>query len=189
MTTVYFVRHAEPNYANHDDASRELTPKGMADRLRVTAFFADKPIDAVLSSPYKRAYDTVKHFADSRGLPIATDIRFCERRISGGWIEDFAAYCRRSWEDFDYRMDGGECLREVQERNAAALRDVLSAHRDQHIVIGSHGTALSTLINRFDPSFGYDNFMRIRDRMPWIVRFTFDGDAFLSLEEQELPEP
>ena len=29
MTTVYFVRHAEPNYDNHDDMSRELSKKGL----------------------------------------------------------------------------------------------------------------------------------------------------------------
>ena len=28
MTTIYFVRHAEPNYMNHDDMLRELTKKG-----------------------------------------------------------------------------------------------------------------------------------------------------------------
>ena len=27
MTTVYFVRHAQPNYENHDDLTRELTEK------------------------------------------------------------------------------------------------------------------------------------------------------------------
>ena len=29
MTTVYFIRHAEPNYANRDEFSRDLTPKGI----------------------------------------------------------------------------------------------------------------------------------------------------------------
>ena len=29
MTKVFFVRHAEPNYDNHDDRSRELSPRGM----------------------------------------------------------------------------------------------------------------------------------------------------------------
>ena len=29
MTKVFFVRHAEPNYENHDDRSRELSPCGM----------------------------------------------------------------------------------------------------------------------------------------------------------------
>ena len=28
MTTVYFVRHAEPNLMNHDDLTRELSAKG-----------------------------------------------------------------------------------------------------------------------------------------------------------------
>lgn len=28
MTNVYFVRHAQPNYENHDDLTRELTEKG-----------------------------------------------------------------------------------------------------------------------------------------------------------------
>lgn len=28
-TTIYFIRHAEPNYQNHDDMARELTIKGI----------------------------------------------------------------------------------------------------------------------------------------------------------------
>lgn len=32
MTNIYFIRHAEPNFNNHDDETRELTEKGMNDR-------------------------------------------------------------------------------------------------------------------------------------------------------------
>lgn len=53
MTTIYFVRHAEPNYNNHDEILRELSEKGLKDRELVTDFFIDKQIDIVLSSPYK----------------------------------------------------------------------------------------------------------------------------------------
>lgn len=42
MTTVYFVRHAEPNYNNHNDELRELSPKGLKDRKLVTDFLSDK---------------------------------------------------------------------------------------------------------------------------------------------------
>ena len=70
MTTIYFVRHAEPNYRNHDDASRELSPRGLEDRILVTDFLMDKDVSAVLSSPYKRAVDTVRHFADTVRMPI-----------------------------------------------------------------------------------------------------------------------
>lgn len=42
MTTVFFVRHAEPNYDNHNDMLRELSSKGLQDRKRVTDFFGKK---------------------------------------------------------------------------------------------------------------------------------------------------
>ena len=64
MTTIYFIRHAEPNYENHDDMTRELSAKGLKDRKLVTGFLADKQIDVVVSSPYKRAIDTIRDFAD-----------------------------------------------------------------------------------------------------------------------------
>ena len=70
MTHIYFVRHAQPNYDNHDDFSRELSEKGLEDRKLATAFLEDKNIDVVLSSPYLRSVDTVKHFSDKYGFEI-----------------------------------------------------------------------------------------------------------------------
>ncbi|MBE5804103.1 MAG: histidine phosphatase family protein [Clostridiales bacterium] len=182
MTTVYFVRHAEPNYHNHDDLTRELSAKGMEDRHKVTRLLADLPVDAVLSSPFRRAVDTVKPLADSRGLPIRTVEAFRERRVDSCWIEDFNSFCQAQWADFDFRLTDGESLREVQARNVAALRAVLREYSGQTVVIGSHGTALSTIINRYDPAFGYEAFRQIRGLMPWVVRFTFEGEGFLAWE-------
>ncbi len=42
MTTVYFVRHAEPDYKDHDDRTRSLTEKGKTDVKLVIQFFRDK---------------------------------------------------------------------------------------------------------------------------------------------------
>ena len=92
MTTVYFVRHAEPNYNNHDDSLRELSAKGLKDRKLVTAFLADKGIDVALSSPYKRAIDTIRDFTDSFGLHIDIMDEFRERKVDSEWIEDFVSH-------------------------------------------------------------------------------------------------
>lgn len=186
MTTVYFVRHAEPNYANHDDKTRELTPKGLADRMLVTRFLSDKGVDLVLSSPYKRAVDTVAEFADSYGLPIKTIDDFRERRVDRGWIEDFNAFCKRQWADFDYKLSDGETLREVQTRNIAALNAALDENRGKTIAVGSHGTALSTIINYYDNSFGYAQFEEIRSLMPWVVKFTFEGHNCVEIQQFNL---
>ena len=187
MTHVFFVRHARPNYDNHDDFSRELSPQGMADRALVTRFLADKQIDAVLSSPYKRAVDTVKAFADQYGFPVQTIDGFRERRVDSVWVEDFTAFAQKQWADFSYRLPGGESLQEVQDRNIAALNAVLEQYAGKNIVIGSHGTALSTIIHFYDPSFGYAEFDKVRHLMPWIVEFTFDAaQNFLSIQSHEL---
>ena len=177
MTTVYFVRHAEPNYNNHDDTLRELSPKGMEDRKLVTEFLGDKHIDIILSSPYKRAIDTVRDFEDSYGLPIDIINDFRERKVDSVCIEDFTSFAKKQWSDFTYKLSDGECLQEVQTRNISALEQVINQYAGKNIVVGSHGTALSTIINYYDNSFGYSDFDKIKNVMPWIVEFVFDGKA------------
>lgn len=186
MTTIYFVRHAKPNFENHDDRTRELSEKGMEDRKLVTAYLKDKQIDAVLSSPYKRAVDTVKHFADSIGVPVIEADDFRERKVDSVWIEDFDRFCKCQWNDFSYKLSDGETLSEVQTRNIKALKDVLNKYKDRNVVIGSHGTALSTIINYYDKTFGYDEFMAIKSLMPWIVKFSFCGEEIQSIERIDL---
>lgn len=185
-THIYFVRHAEPNYNNHDDLTRELTEKGLRDRELVTAYLVDKQVDIVLSSPYKRAVDTVAHFASGCGLPITTIHDFRERKVDSGWIDDFDAFTRRQWENFDYKLNDGEALSEVQKRNVSALQDVIKFHAGKTVVIGSHGTALSTIINYYQPQFGVKEFMRIKTLMPWIVHFAFEGNRCELVEEFDL---
>jgi len=187
MTTVYFVRHAQPNYENHVDSLRELTAKGLADRKLVTGFLANKQVDVVLSSPYRRAVDTVKDFADTYGYEIEQIEDFRERKVGDGWIEDFQGFAKRQWEDFDYRLPDGESLRQVRQRNIGALQGVLRRYRDKNIVIGSHGTALSMVIHYYQPGFGLEEFYTLA-QMPWIVEFRFDGESCVSIVSHDLFE-
>ena len=186
MTNIYFVRHAEPNYNNHDDLTRELSPKGMMDRELVTEFLNDKQVDIVLSSPYKRAVDTVARFASLRNLPITTIHDFRERKVDSIWIDDFDAFTRNQWADFNYKLTDGETLAEVQKRNIAALQEVIEKYRGKTVVVGSHGTALSTIINHFIPQFSIEEFMRIKSIMPWIVHFAFSDSECVKIEEFDL---
>lgn len=188
MTTVYFVRHAEPNYNNHDDRERELTEKGLQDRTLVTKFLEDKGVDVVLSSPYKRSVDTILDFARKNRLEISYVENFRERKIDSVWIEDFAGFSKKQWEDFDFKLADGESLGEVQKRNIQALNHVLKEYADKTIVVGSHGTALSTIINYYDTSFGYEDFEKIRTLMPWIVKFTFQDTECVGIEQYNLFE-
>lgn len=182
MTTVYLVRHAEPNNNNHDDELRELTEKGLEDRKLITEYLSDKSIDVVLSSPYRRAVDTVMDFANRYNIEIERIDGFRERKVDSEWIEDFIGFCKRQWADFNYKYTDGETLAEVQKRNILALKQVLEQFDNKNIVIGSHGTALSTIINYYDPTYGFEDFDKIRCLMPWIMKFTFVGKNLIDME-------
>ena len=186
MTIIYFVRHAKPNFNNHDDLTRELTAQGLEDRKLVTEFLWNKDINVVLSSPYKRSVDTIREFADGKGLEIKIIDDFRERKVGNSWIEDFKGFCKKQWEDFDYKLSDGECLREVQRRNICALEQVLKEYNGKNVVIGTHGTALSTIINYFDMSYGYEDFEKINNLMPWIVKFSFEGGRCLEIKKFNL---
>lgn len=170
--TIYFVRHCEPNYQNHHDEKRELTDKGVLDSQALVDWFDGVAIDGIYSSPFKRAYDTVKPLAHKRGLAIAVEPRFCERKIDDAWIEDFDKFCQRQWHDFDYRLKSGESLNQVKQRNLDALTALLH-NKQSTIVVGSHGTALATMIHHYQHKFGYEGYVRFKSRFPFVVKFEF----------------
>lgn len=179
MTSVFFVRHAQPDISWADDRTRPLTALGVSDREAVTAVLSQYAVDTFVSSPYKRSFDTVKPAAEAFGLDIKTDERFRERRQG----ENPASFREIQWSDFTVCEPGGECLASVKSRCIAALQDVLRMHSDGTIVVSTHGKALSVILNHYDPSFAYEGYMGIRDCMPYIIRLDFDGGTPILKEE------
>ena len=181
MTTIYFVRHCKPDGKIKDDRNRPLTGEGLLDSGKVAEILKDKKIDVFISSPYKRSYDSIKKAADFYGMTIQTDERLRERKA--GKNSNNHEMFRKRWADLSFAEDDGESIGAVQKRNIEALKEILKKHNDKNIVIGTHGTALSSIINFFDKSFNGESFMKIIDFMPWILKMEFDGEKFLSKED------
>ena len=192
MTTIYYVRHAEPERSAdsmYTDRTYPLTAKGVKDRKLVNDFLLDKNINVILSSPFKRAADTVAELAKQLGLEIELVEDFRERAITDKWLgtDEFMKFARTQWEDNTYKLPDGESIAEVQERNLTALRDVLYRHNGKNIVIGGHGMALSSLLLHYDKGFGYDQ--HIGMPMPYIVKLVFDGDVCFEIQKYDLFNP
>ena len=179
MTTIYFVRHCKPDGTNKDDRNRPLTAEGEADSFKVCDILKDKKIDLFISSPYKRSFDTIKPAADFYGKQIETDERLRERQAGENSFDTF----RKRWSDFDFAEEGGECLNSVQKRNIAALFDILDKYDGKTIALGTHGTALSSIMNYFDRNFAADQFLRIANFMPYIVKMDFDSKKLICKED------
>ena len=188
MTTVYFIRHAQADNNVRDGRVRPLTEKGMNDRKLVTEYLKDKNIDVVLSSPFKRAIDTIADFAEKSNLPIHIIEDFRERKSDSDWVRgtDYFPFIERQWQDFNYKLSDGEHLHEVQKRNITALNLALKEYSNKNIVIGTHGMALSTIINFYDNSYGFNDFVKMVDLLPWIVKMTFEGAKCISIEKIDL---
>jgi len=185
VTIFYFIRHCEPLRVG-DDRTYPLSEKGMRDRVLVTEFLMGKRIEAVLSSPFKRAYDTVSEFAEFAGLDIEVVEDFRERAISDYWVDDFKAYMANQWNDFNFKLPGGECFAEVQARKVAAFKEILERNEDKNIAVGTHGTALSLLINYYDNSYGLAESYEMISKMPWAVKMEFDVLECARIEKIDL---
>jgi len=181
MTSLYFVRHAQPVHGWEDDRTRPLTEEGFADSGKVAEVLRNINIDFFYSSPYKRSFDTIFGSATEKGMEIHVDERLRER-VKGFESNNHALFKKR-WNDFNFHEECGESLNMVQKRNIAAVCDILKRHCGKNIVIGTHGTALSSILTYFQPTFGYKDFMRIIDFMPYIIRLDFYGTNYKGQEE------
>jgi len=90
---------------------------------------------------------------------------------------------RRRWADHDFHEAGGESIAMVQKRNMDALKDILAARAGKNCVVGTHGTALSSILNYYSPEFNCDSFLRILDWMPYVVELDFDGTVLTGKTE------
>ena len=155
------------------------------DALTVTNFFKDKKIDSFYSSPYKRSMDTIADSAAFFYKEIHTDERFRERK-KGAEGNNHGMFQKR-WGNHQFHENGGESIAVVQDRNIAALTDILrdnqKKNEDTSIVIGTHGTALSAILNYYDRDFGCDSFLRIIDWMPYIIELDFEGETLVGKQE------
>lgn len=181
MTKVYFVRHAQPEHDHADDRTRPLTAEGMADAKLVLETLKDKQIDVFYCSPYQRSISTIQEAADYYGMTIHTDERLREREK--GTDGNNHGMFRKRWEDLSYHEEGGESIGMVQKRNIEALQEILAENAGKNVVIGTHGTALSSIMNYFNPNFGCADFLRIIDWMPYIVELDFEGQRLVGITE------
>lgn len=177
MTIVYFIRHAQSDSSIHDSILRPLTEKGLRDRSLVTNFLLNKNIDFAFSSPCKRAIDTIAEFADRNGIEIKIIDDFREHEtISDNYCDaDYFSFIQQYWKNKNYKVAGDESIEELQKRNICALKKILKEYKNRNIIIATHGMALSSILNYYDETYGYQSFLSMVKIKPWIVKMAFDS--------------
>ena len=188
-TTVYMVRHAESPYAPGQERTRGLSEEGRKAAERVADLFADIDVHVIVSSPYARARETVRPLAERKGLDIVLYEELAERLIAGPdrrepW-DVVKEAIRRSFDDKDFALEGGESTRQAQRRAIPVIRKLLAEHRGRSVVIGTHGNLMTIILNHFDDRYGYAFWEAATQ--PDIYRLTFEGERLERVERLWTP--
>jgi probable phosphoglycerate mutase len=154
---LYCVRHGETVFNAvgriQGQTNSELSELGRRQCQLVAKALAAEPIEAVYSSPLKRALEGAQCLADALGQEVRIDPRFME--INAGifqelaWDDIEARYpaeaARWRTQDPDFRIPGGESRRDVMHRAAAVFAEIREAGHRQAVVV-AHGGLLSAAL-------------------------------------------
>ncbi|KGR77703.1 histidine phosphatase family protein [Ureibacillus manganicus] len=178
MTYLYFVRHAHSTYSS-DEMGRPLSEKGIADANKITEILKNEKIDMVISSPYKRAIQTVEGIAQCIQKPIEIVEGFKERILTIQPAEDFTHAITKVWEDENFSWEGGESNLIAQKRGIEATFLVLDQYKHKNIVIGTHGNIMVLIMKYFDSQYDFSFWKRLE--MPDIYKLSFNGRRLISV--------
>ena len=131
---IYVVRHGETSW-NKEEVFRgrkdiPLNDTGLWQAERTGAFFSDKGISAIYSSPLARAQQTASRIGEASRVPVTVDDAFIDMDF-GAWEGlSLAAVQQRfpqpldTWRKYPhrFRVQGAETLAQVRKRVKKGLQ-------------------------------------------------------------------
>lgn len=156
-TYVYFIRHAESNFVFGKERERPITEKGIIDSKKLLEKLSNIKFDHVISSPYKRAIQTIEPLAKNSEIELFEGLR--EKSLKGEFKLDKSSIeyaIKKSFIDIDFKLEGGETTSDVQNRAIPIIERALDDKRIKNIAVGTHGNILTSILNYYNQSFGYD---------------------------------
>lgn len=171
-THLLLVRHGETEYNREHimqgrgiDATLNETGRFQAEALAER--LADQPLDAIYVSSLKRAQETaaaVARFHPGVPLHVLDDLDEMSWGVYEGKsatseaVESVYDTLYQQWDRgiFDDRVDGGESIRDVQQRGLRAVRRIIDAHEGGTVCVVTHGRFLRVLLASLLDEYGLE---------------------------------
>lgn len=165
------MRHALPVRRENVDgpADPELSQDGLSQAALVAKYLAHEQLDAVYSSPLRRAIQTAEPIASAHGRSISIIDGVAEwDRHSNEYIpvEELKASNDPRWQEM---VAGGwnseEDQDEFKERVVTSLEEIINNHRGHRVVVSCHGGVinqyLAHVLGLDEGQFFYPNYTSI----------------------------
>jgi broad specificity phosphatase PhoE len=155
VTELLLTRHGETVW-HHDNryaggsSDIDLTDHGRSQARALAAWSRTQGIDAVYSSPVRRARETAAPVAEALGLPVTTveglrevDFGVAEGRTIGELLELDAQVVHRFRTDpVVHPFPGSEPPHHAADRAAQAVRDISAQQAGGRVLVVAHNTLL-----------------------------------------------
>jgi broad specificity phosphatase PhoE len=161
MTRLYLIRHGQTDWNRlgrwQGHVDMPLNWRGLVQARQMAHRLEGVDFSSIYSSNLQRARQTADALAQVSGLQVHLDARLRELHM-GEWqgiqVNEARRRFRIAWEQADGQADGfappgGESLRQVRERLAAAVGEIGSRHAGQRVAVVTHGFAVAMLQAHF----------------------------------------
>ncbi|MBY0599949.1 histidine phosphatase family protein [Bacillus bingmayongensis] len=170
MKKLILVRHCS---ATGQEREAELTTDGKNEANILAEFLITNnlQIDAIISSPFTRAVQSIAPFALRANLPMKEDERLEERKLSGNPMEDWLQKLEHTFTNIDIAFSGGESTKQAMDRAASLIQDVLK--QEHHVtLLVTHGNLLTLILKYFNDQIGFQEWKSLSN--PDIYEITID---------------
>lgn len=157
MTTILAIRHGETEWnrigKQQGHLNSDLTPLGIEQARRTAARLSGESCDIIYCSNLGRAVLTAEIIAERTRLAVLRDSGLNERNLGimqGLTLEEFsrtnpAEHERFTSGDPDYRVPGGESIRQRHDRTIGTITAIAGANDGKRIALVTHGGNLDSL--------------------------------------------
>jgi broad specificity phosphatase PhoE len=193
---LYLIRHGETEYNQQrriqgGGSNTDLNNTGRKQARNVALYFKDKPIDAVYSSPLKRALFTAKAIAYYHNLEVHIEKDL--REIDVGELEgvpltelstDLSSILLGFEEgDGSKQLPGGESLLDVRRRTMVVVKRIAADKPGSAVIVGHYFVVLSIITAVLDMPPRNIRRMRIKNGSISIVDFEGEKGILYSLND------
>ena len=171
MITLHLLRHAKPS-PPQGTMDVALSETGRADATAIVPVLRSLGVRRIVSSPYRRAIETARPFAETAGIELETDARLREREMPlADGPDEHIQRVRASFDDSDFAPDGGESFNEAAARALGCLRQLVKETPSGLLLVG-HGQCLTVVLRIVDKKVGFEFWKSLPT--PAIIELTID---------------
>ncbi|WP_404407129.1 histidine phosphatase family protein [Jeotgalibacillus malaysiensis] len=156
MSNVYLIRHCQ---AEGQEAEAALTDEGTKQAEALARFFNGIEVKRIISSPFKRAIESIKPLAERKELDIHINQNLSERVLSTENLPDWLDKLEQSFINMELVFEGGESAKEAEGRIAEVVE--AASEKEGITLIVTHGGIMSHFLSKYDAGFGFGEWQRL----------------------------